>query len=145
MAQNTIPEELREQDPENEFETLGGGFAFPFKITEGGSAKVTIGKDNVKSCVFHISTYRRQELYGTPSFGSNIPALMFSVFSIDKLTLHESWMKEAIDVWEDRAVQVRVTAGKATNSTEDTKVLMLINYGIQSTGENEFIKFEVEE
>jgi len=144
MANYIIPERLREIDPDSQFEVLGGGFAFPMSITAQGSTKVTIGEENVKSCIFHIAAYRRGELYGSYSFGGNVPKLVFSVFSMSVLTQHEEWMQEALDTWEPRIINSRVTVGKATDDTENTKVTMLVQYDVESVGVSEYLLLPVE-
>jgi hypothetical protein len=145
MPSNIIYDRLREINPNSEQETLGAGFAFPLRLTDGGSVAMSVGEENVKSGVFHIAAYRHGELYGTNSFGGNVPALVFSVFSGDKLRLHEEWLKTALETWEPRVEQVRVTAGKDVDDTKEAKVVMLTQYGIRTTGVDDYAIIPVEE
>lgn len=123
---------MREIDPNSQFETLGGGFAFPAQITESGATKVTIGEDNVKSCIFHIAANSRKELYGTPSFGGDINPMVFSPMGTSNITWHEERLQKSIEIWEARAIDVRVSAGKAID--QDTKVVMVVQYLVDGTG-----------
>jgi phage baseplate assembly protein W len=130
MPKDYVYEYLREINPTNEEETLGAGFAFPLEVTTGGNVKVTIGETNVKSAIFHIAAYRRGDLYGTPSFGGNVPMMVFTVFSGDKLKLHEEWLQSSIEAWEPRVTDLRVTAGKDTKGN-DNKVVLLTQYRVE--------------
>lgn len=127
-----IPEELREIDPNSQLETLGGGFAFPARITESGATKVTIGEENVKSNIFFIAANSRKELYGTASFGGDVYPMLFMPLGTANVTAHSDWLQESIEIWETRAKDVRVSAGKSTKS--DTKVTMLVQYLVEATG-----------
>jgi len=140
-----IPERMREIMLILEFEKLGGGFAFPLQITEGGTVKLREGTSHVMDCVKHIAVNEHEDLYGTPSFGGNVPKGVFGVFSTDVLTLRESNLKEAIETWEPRVVDIRVTAGKSTAVDNESKVTMLAQFGVQATGTNEHLYFPVEE
>ena len=144
MANYVIPERLREIDPNSSEQTLGGGFSFPTKITRGGSVELTSGEENIKSCILHIATYRKMDLFGTPTFGGNVPKLVFSVFAPDRLSQHEEWLAEAIGTWEKRAVDVRVSAGKSTDETTDTKVVMAVQYRVESTNHYDHLYYPVE-
>lgn len=145
MADKIIYDRLREINPNSQAEILGTGFAFPVVLNDAGSIKMTVGEENVKSGIFHIATYRHGDLYGSPTFGSNLPALVFSVFSSDRLRMHEEWMKNALEAWEPRVTEVRVTAGKNTDETSDSKVTMLVQYQVRSTGTEDYSLIPVEE
>ena len=144
MADSMITNRLREIDPNSEEQVLGAGFAFPLTVTDGGKCTVTAGENNVKSAIFHIAAYRKGDLYGAPTFGSNIPAMVFTVFSGDKLKLHEDWLREGLELWEPRITDLRVTAGKSTDSTTDTKAVMLIQYDVAAVDSSSFTLLPVE-
>jgi phage baseplate assembly protein W len=144
MATKINPHQLREIKPTSDQETLGVGFAFPLRITESGETKLAIGEDSVKSCIYHISTYNKGDLYGTLSFGGNVPKLLFSVFSGDKLALHEDWLRTGIEDWEPRVTNLRVTAGKNVKDESNTKVVMLIQYTVQPTDSESYTLLPVE-
>lgn len=140
-----IPERMREINADSDFEKLGGGFAFPLAITEGGSVKQTEGVQHVKDCVKFLAVNEHEDLYGTPSFGGNIPKAVFGVFSIDQLTLREQQMQQAIEMWEPRVDNVRVTAGQSTAKDADSKITVLVQFGVTATGTDEHLFFPVEE
>jgi len=142
MSRYIIPERLREKQIENENELLGGGFAFPLKITKGGNAKLVEGQTYLKNCVYHFGMYDYLDLVGVPSFGGGLPSLLFGVFSGDNLRYHEDIMQIGLDNWEPRVTEVRVTAGTSTDS--DTKVVMVVQYSIEATGEDDYLKVPLE-
>ena len=144
MADKIIPERLREINPNSEEQTLGSGFAFPLQVTTSGETKVTIGEENVKSGIFHIVAYRRGDLYGANSFGGEVPLMVFTVFSGDKLAMHEDWLKEGLELWEPRIVDLRVTAGKDIDTTKDSKAVMLVQYRVESTDTEDYTLLPVE-
>jgi phage baseplate assembly protein W len=135
---------LREIKPTSEEEILGAGFAFPLQVTESGGAKITVGEENVKSAIFHIAAYRRGDLYGCASFGGNVPNMIFTVFSGDKLKMHEEWLKQGIENWEPRIKDLRVTAGKDVDETKETKVVILVQYQVKATDTESFTLLPVE-
>jgi phage baseplate assembly protein W len=59
--------------------------------------------------------------------------------------MHEEWMKNALEAWEPRVTEVRVTAGKNTDETSDSKVTMLVQYQVRSTGTEDYSLIPVEE
>jgi len=138
MSKSIEYERLREINPESDEELLGSGFAFPLRVTTSGGTKVAKGEDSVKSSIFHIATYNRGDLYGTPSFGSNLPKMLSTVFSGDKLALHEEWLKQGIENWEPRIADLRVTAGKDVNDTTNSKVVILAQYRVVSTSVEQY-------
>ena len=144
MATKILPHRLRELDPQSEQDNLGSGVAFPIRVNASGETKVTTGEENVKSCIYHIATYRRGDLYGTLGFGGHVPAMVFTVFSGDKLKLHEDWLQSAIDNWEPRVTDVRVTAGKDVNDNSNTKVVMLTQFRIESVDSETYTLLPVE-
>jgi len=139
-----IPDRLREINADSEFERMGGGFAFPLTITEGGTIKLVEGTEHVKACVKHLAVNEHEDLYGTPSFGGNVPKAVFGVLSTDVLTMREENLKEAIETWEPRATDVRVTAGKSTDTSKPTQITMLTQFSIDATGADDYLFFPVE-
>jgi hypothetical protein len=140
-----IPEQLREINADSEFEKLGGGFAFPLRINEGGNVRMSEGVQHVKDCVKHVAINEHEDLYGTATFGGNVPKALFGVYAADVLTLRERELKEALESWEPRITDVRVTAGQSANDATNTKITMLVQFGVQATGTDEYLYYPGEE
>lgn len=144
MGRYIIPERLPEKQLSDQNELFGGGFSFPARITEGGTAELSEGKDHVKSCIFHFAEYDFMDLVGVPSFAGMVRTMLFKVFTGDVMQYHEDVMKNGLENWEDRVIDVRVTVGKSSDTDKEQTATMVIQYSLQVTGEDEYLKMPLE-
>jgi phage baseplate assembly protein W len=116
----------------NEKAFLGVGWKFPIEVDEvTGRIKTSSYEDDIKEAIYIIIGTAKGERIMNREFGCDINKYVFENFSYNVATRMENCVKEALQRWEPRIVEVDVKAEQDSNN--NAKVNLNISYVVRST------------
>jgi phage baseplate assembly protein W len=112
---------------------IGSGWAFPARITPGGSVRLVSGAEEIEAALRMILTTAPGERVMRPDFGCAMWEQVFAPVNASTLGLIEQSVREAVTRWEPRAELISVT----TVPGDDGSVVDIdIAYRIKATNDH---------
>jgi phage baseplate assembly protein W len=112
---------------------IGSGWAFPARITPGGSVRLVSGAEEIDAALRMILTTAPGERVMRPDFGCAMWEQVFAPVNASTLGLIEQSVREAVTRWEPRAELISVS----TVPGEDGSVVDIdIAYRITATNDH---------
>jgi phage baseplate assembly protein W len=112
---------------------IGSGWAFPARITPGGSVRLVSGAEEIDAALRMILTTAPGERVMRPDFGCAMWEQVFAPVNASTLGLIEQSVREAVTRWEPRAELISVS----TVPGEDGSVVDIdIAYRIKATNDH---------
>jgi phage baseplate assembly protein W len=110
---------------------LGKGMKFPLQISSTGGMAMSEGADNIEEGVHCIIGTAVGERVMRPTFGCRIHDFVFHPNSPSTCGMVAFYVKEALQKWEPRIVDIEVSA----TADEDNESMMLVEvrYRISAT------------
>jgi hypothetical protein len=111
---------------------LGVGWKFPIEVDEvTGRIKTSSYEEDIAESIRIIIGTAKGERIMNREFGSNINQYMFQNFNYNVAVGMENCVKEALNVWEPRIINVEVKAEQ--DPSDNSKINIKISYVVRST------------
>ncbi len=88
---------------------LGRGWAWPIALDDDAQLATVAYEDDVREAIRIILSTAHGERVMRPDFGSNLSRLVFEPVTTETLALAKHYVEEALERWEARIDQVRVS------------------------------------
>jgi phage baseplate assembly protein W len=112
---------------------IGSGWAFPARITPGGSVRLVSGAEEIDAALRMILTTAPGERVMRPDFGCAMWEQVFAPVNASTLGLIEQSVREAVTRWEPRA---ELTSVSAVPGADGSVVDIEIAYRIKATNDH---------
>lgn len=110
---------------------LGRGLQFPLQINAVGGMAMSDGADNIEESVRLVVGTAVGERVMRPMFGCRIHDYVFHPNSASTAGMVAFYVAEALNKWEPRITEVRVSANPS--DTDESLLTVSIRYKIRST------------
>lgn len=114
---------------------IGQGWSFPIKINAKGGLDWSSGPDRIRTAIWIIISTSLGERLMRPQFGAGIKDYVFEPNSELVRAQLQSAIRKALVQWEPRIDLVAVRVDPSPDPTQDSLVLVSIDYQIRDTNE----------
>ena len=115
-----------------DIDLIGQGWKFPIKVNAHGGLDWSSGPDRIQQAIWLVLSTSLGERIMRPDFGAGAQDFVFqSNSSVVRSTLANT-VKKALVKWEPR---IDVQSIRVDQGTEDSQVLISIDYKIRTTNE----------
>lgn len=111
---------------------LGRGFAFPLAISPSGGIAAAQQGQKIHDSIRVILGTRHGERLMRPTFGANLPSLVFAPNTQATADLARYYVEQALAAWEPRILLDEVTV---TNDRGNNCLLINLRYRVKATYE----------
>jgi phage baseplate assembly protein W len=111
---------------------IGSGWAFPARITPGGSVRLVSGGEEIDSALRIILTTAPGERVMRPDFGCSMWEQVFAPVNANTLGLIEQSVREAVARWEPR---IELTSVATTPGEDGAVVHIELAYRVRATND----------
>ena len=118
---------------------VGRGWSFPPGIGVQGGLALTHEHSEITQAIIIILTTSIGERVMRPTFGSNLPDLMFEPITTHTLNLAGRYVEEALGMWEPRIEVTEVTA--VVDEARHGRILIDIEYNVKNTNDKRSLVF----
>lgn len=119
---------------------LGGGLAFPLRMTEDGRTFLAVsGEEKIKQSIYIILMTKTGERLLQPKFGSRIHDYVYELPGETVMTLLCNEVIQAIYRWEHRVEDVE--ADVDTSEISNGSVIIAVNYKVRATNRPDNLVF----
>lgn len=115
-------------------EIVGRGWSFPPGIGAQGGLSLTHEHSELTQAILIILTTSIGERVMRPTFGSQLPDLMFEPITTHTLNLAEQYVEQALGMWEPRIEVTEVTA--VVDEARNGRILIDIQYNIKNSNDS---------
>lgn len=112
---------------------IGSGWAFPARITPGGSVRLVSGGEEIDAALRMILTTAPGERVMRPDFGCALWEQVFAPLNANTLGLIEQSVREAVARWEPR---VELTSVTAVPGDDGAVVTIELSYRVRATNDH---------
>jgi phage baseplate assembly protein W len=112
---------------------IGSGWAFPARITPGGSVALVSGAAEIEGALRMILTTQPGERVMRPDFGCAMWEQVFAPVNPNTLGLIEQSVREAVVRWEPR---IELTEVRAVPGDDGALISIEIDYVIRATNDH---------
>lgn len=123
---------MRKIEPDNIYDYVGSGLAYPLNIDVRGNFKLSSESENIEESINIILRTNLGERVYRPDFGSRLSELTFEPVNSETLLKTRLYVEEALSRWEPR---IKLKKVSAEPNLEKNAISIEITYQIKNSPE----------